>query len=244
MYKNNASIGANMFLSVCMTVYRSITVHINNCRFFGGKSTSKGGGFMVQIDWYKELSNVYAGSLRVYLANSELYGNSATNGSGLYLGVKDKSIPAREENFLHLDIVFIIQQCVCHDNVGKYGSGMYASSALAVKYFRISIHNMIFAGNVASLAGGAMYVNLLFQWLTVPLHLPDDGVLFHYEPIIAHCVIAFLIAHLAKIQHQQQCTSVLRLVILNGIKLHLCPPILTETFGQQILAKETVLHYT
>ena len=44
---------------------------------------------MVQIDTYEELSYSSGGqSLTVSLANSELYGNSATNGSGLYLDVQ------------------------------------------------------------------------------------------------------------------------------------------------------------
>ena len=124
MYKNTASVGANMFLDIFMPLYASTTVHVTNCKFFFGKSTSKGGGFMVQINRRDDLlSSSYIGSLTIYLANSELYGNSAANGSGLYIGVENVTgFPAVEERFRYEDIVLIIQQCVCHDNIG---SGMY-----------------------------------------------------------------------------------------------------------------------
>ena len=83
MYKNTASVGANMFLSVTTKHNKSVNVHINNCKFFGGNSTSKGGGIMLQMDGYLSSTS----DVTVYLANSELYGNSAANGSGLYVGV-------------------------------------------------------------------------------------------------------------------------------------------------------------
>ena len=187
MYKNTASVGANMFLYIHLPLLASTTVHITNCKFIGGKSTSKGGGFMVQIN---SRHAILSHSLTVYLANLELYGNSATNGSGLYVGVKNVTgFPTLEEGFLCVDIVFIIQQCVCRDNIGKHGSGMYIFSALPVKHFRISIYNLTFSGNIASLAGGAIYVTLLSQWSRVA-RLPENELsLFETEPVTVLCVI-------------------------------------------------------
>ena len=150
MYNNTASVGANMFLDIFMPLYASTlsTVHITNCKFLFGKSTSKGGGFMVQINRCVDDSFLtYIESLTVYLANSELYGNSAANGSGLYIDVNS-------------------------------GSGIYKYVLMAV---RISIYNLTFAGNVASLAGGAIYVTLLSRSSRVPS--------LNYEPVNTLCVM-------------------------------------------------------
>ena len=66
---------------------------------------------------------------------------------------------------------------------------MIVLSALTVKYFRISMYNLTFAGNVASLAGGAIYVTLLSQWSRVA-SLPENGLsLFETEPVTVLCVI-------------------------------------------------------
>ena len=110
-----ASAGANMFISLDMLVYSLTRVHINinKCKFFGGKSTSKGGGFMLQVGNYSSTVN-----LTVYLANSELYSNSAVNGSGLYLDFKRGRRYGRKPLTYGM---FNIQQCICHDNVGEYG---------------------------------------------------------------------------------------------------------------------------
>jgi len=47
MMADTASV-ANMLLSVETPLLSSTTVHINNCKFLEGKSTSKGGGFMLK----------------------------------------------------------------------------------------------------------------------------------------------------------------------------------------------------
>ena len=87
MHNNIAPVGANMFLSVDMKHSREISIHINNCKFFGGRSTSKGGGLMLLIE--NGGLTLYSGrSVKVYLTNLEVYDNSAINGSGLYLGVR------------------------------------------------------------------------------------------------------------------------------------------------------------
>ena len=156
MHKNTASVGANMFLSVDVPDNRLITVRIDNCKFFGGKSTSKGGGLMLQID--NDFN--FRGNLTVYLANSELYGNSAANGGGLYLGVQCENVYILGKNER---IMFIIQQCICRDNVGKNGSGMSILIDSPMESFGISltIHNLTFAGN--SLTGGDLFNSTYIQ---------------------------------------------------------------------------------
>ena len=150
MYNNTASVGANMLLSVHMPLDNLITVHINNCKFWGGKSNSKGGGFMLEINSYT-FSPYQTGSLTVYLVNSELYSNSAANGSAIYLGA---------ESISKDPTMFIIERCKCHNNLGEYGSGMYVLIDLCMNYFRTSIDDLVFAGNNATFAGGAIYINL------------------------------------------------------------------------------------
>jgi len=88
-----------MFISIYVPLYSSMTVHchISNCKFFGGKSTRKGGAFMLQIDVYTE-------NVIVYLANSELYGNYAANGGGLFLNIKHA--------YSSKSNMFIIRQCM------------------------------------------------------------------------------------------------------------------------------------
>jgi len=45
MYKNTASVGANLFLSVFVPTYCSLSIHVVS--FFGGNSISKGRGIML-----------------------------------------------------------------------------------------------------------------------------------------------------------------------------------------------------
>ena len=158
MYKNTAPVGANMLISIYMPLYSSMTIHIDNCKFFEGNSTSKGVGFMLQIesisyeDEFLRLLS-YTKNVTVYLENSEFYGNSAANGSGLYLGVESVHIPNAYCNF-------IIQQCAFQGNTGEYGSGMYIFSDLTMDIFMMSIKDLIFVGNNASTAGSAIYIDL------------------------------------------------------------------------------------
>ena len=160
MYNNTAPVGANMFLSVNIRHYSLVNVHINNCMFFGGNSTSKGGGIMLQIDSHMHLPS--ASDVTVYLANSELYGNAAANGSGLYVGVES----------VHSN-TFIIQHCICHDNIGKYGSGIYVFSDLTRENFNMLMSDLIFAGNIASSAGGAIYIDV-YTDLRLKWAFPND----------------------------------------------------------------------
>jgi len=140
-----------MLLSVDMPLYSSMTVHI---KFFQGMSTNKGGGFMLQSESYI-YSHSEGGSLMVYLANSEFYGNSAANGGGLYLGVK-------RPNEFDLHIVFIIQQCICHNNVGRNGAGMFVLIN-SPEEISLTIYNLTLAGNIVSLAVGDLFnVNSTF----------------------------------------------------------------------------------
>ena len=147
MFNNTASVGANMFLSVDK-LDSLMTVHINNCKFIGGKSTSKGGGFMLLIGHSRR-------SLTIYLAYSELYGNSAAEGSGLYLNMGFSS--RWHSTNVHM---LIIQQCIYRNNIGKYGSGMYVASYSKTNNLRMCIYDLIFAGNIASSAGGAIYIDV------------------------------------------------------------------------------------
>lgn len=85
-----------MFLSVNLPWHISITVHINNCKFWGGKSTN-GGGFLLQLDDNDvQFSSRYAayrlfsGSLIIYLTNLEFYNNFAAIGTGVCFGVRYK----------------------------------------------------------------------------------------------------------------------------------------------------------
>jgi len=52
-------------------------------------------------------------------------------------------------------MVLIIQQCTCHGNTGMNGSAIYITN------FRVSISNTEFVENIATVAGGAMFV----KWL-------------------------------------------------------------------------------
>ena len=182
MYKNTASVGANMLISIYMPLYSSMTIHIDNCKFFEGNSTSKGAGFMLQIestsyeDEFLRLLS-YTKNVTVYLENSEFYGNSAANGSGLYLGVESVHIPNTYCNF-------IIQQCAFQGNTGEYGSGMYIFSDLSMDIFMMSIKDLIFVGNNASTAGSAMYIDL--KWFRN--HFPYNN--FHSEATL--CIIDLL----------------------------------------------------
>ena len=154
MYKNTASVGANMFLSFHMPLYSYINVHINNCKVFGGRSTRKGGGFMMQIARHYEAAEDYSGRLTVYLANSELYSNSAANGGGIYFGVEGLDISDGPS-------IIIIDRCICHDNIGKYGSAMYVymSGGAAPALFSFELYHSMFVQNAAHLGGNSIYVD-------------------------------------------------------------------------------------
>jgi len=124
MHKNTASVGANMFLSVHQPLYSTVTVRINNCKLFGGTSISKGGGVMLHIDsdghlgYYLE-SDDYPGHLSVYLTNSELYNNSAANGSSIYFGVEMGIFQMSQvcSSFISVDAMTTLanmgQECMC-----------------------------------------------------------------------------------------------------------------------------------
>ena len=149
MYKNVASIGANMFLFADMEVDNTMIVNIDSCKFFGGMSTKNGGGLMLQI-----YSSVYDWS--VYLTNSEIYSNSAAKGGGIYLDVN---------GFASSDVsstMFVIEQCTCHDNIGEYTSGMYAYIQLQNSYkaacvpFILELRHSTFIQNAG---GTAVYIS-------------------------------------------------------------------------------------
>ena len=180
MYNNTALDGANMFLSVRMPLKSLMTVHIISCKFIEGNSIRIGGGFMLQMFiWtyqyprysYKDNQLPYAENFRVYLTNSELYGNVTSEGGGLYVGVEcaeiaGNSVASGGRVLLHdhcaeenVHILFIIQQCICHDNVARNGSGMYLSTINS--RMSLTIYNLTFARNLAILAGGAIYIDVV-----------------------------------------------------------------------------------
>ena len=64
--------------------------------------------------------------------------------------------------------MFIIQHCVFQDNIGEYGSGMYVFSDLTMTNFGMLINDLIFEGNIANSAGGAMYIDL--KWFRNHFH--------------------------------------------------------------------------
>ena len=159
MYNNTASVGANMFLSVHMSLHNS-TVCITNCKFFEGRSTSKGGGFMLQV--YSSISSFQAGSLTIYIANSEFYGNSAANGGGLYLGLQSAKESTGYIDYHKVHIMLILQQCICRDNVGKNGSGMSVLIDLPeASLLSLTIDNLTFVGN--SVVGGDLFNSTFIQ---------------------------------------------------------------------------------
>ena len=107
---------------------------------------------MLWIDIFVTLASLHTESdnFTVYLVNSELFGNAAADGSGLYLGVQTICISI---------IKIIIEQCLCHNNNGEYGSGMYISSELTINKLWVWINDVTFAGNIAKFAGGAIFID-------------------------------------------------------------------------------------
>ena len=182
MYNNTASVGANMFLSVLMPLKNLMTVHITSCKFIEGNSIRMGAGLMLQMFiWTYRLARYsydednqlpYAEKFRVYLANSELYGNFASEGGGLYVDVECADIDGNSVVLIHdhcvqenAHIIFIIQQCLCHDNVARNGSAMYIST-METSRMSLTINNLTFARNLAILAGGAIYIDVVANTLT------------------------------------------------------------------------------
>ena len=153
IYENTALVGANMFLSFHMPLYSFITVHIKNCKFFGGRSTLKGGGLMMQIARHYEAADDNSGSVTVYLADSELYSNSAANGGGIYFGVEGVDISDGPS-------IIIIDRCICHDNNGRYGSAMYVymNAEATPTFISLQLCHSKFIQNAAHMGGNAVYI--------------------------------------------------------------------------------------
>ena len=146
MYKNVASIGANMFLFANLVLDSVIIVNIDKCKFFGGTSTENGGGLMLKID-----SSSTTG-WSVYLTNSEIYSNSAAKGGGIYLDINSFELSNSDDYSM-----FVIQQCTCHDNIGEYTSGMYVyihfeSSKMAYVPFILELRHSMFIHNAGETA--------------------------------------------------------------------------------------------
>ena len=106
-------------------------------------------------DNFLNSQSFYRSSLTVYLAKSEFYGNSAYKGSGLYFGEIAGIGTTSNEYYV------ILQQCILHGNIGEYGSGIYVSSSVSMYSFRMSVKDLISAGNIAYMAGGAIYIHLM-----------------------------------------------------------------------------------
>jgi len=115
-----------MFLSVHLPLRNTVTIHINSCKLYGGTSISKGGGFMLHIDSDDNLDYHYfqfvdyQGHLSVYLANLELYNNSAANGSAIYFRVLKMGILQMSQvcsSFISVDAMTTLanmgQECMC-----------------------------------------------------------------------------------------------------------------------------------
>ena len=154
MYNNTASVGANMFISIYMPLYSYMTVHINNSMFFGGRSTGKGGGFMLQIDRY----NFVYSRLSVHLVNSKFYGNLAASGSGLYLSQAFGSHAILQGIFQMTIASTIFQQ-----NFGLVDNNLrkYDCAVLYLSYTNITIVNSTFSdSNCTAIAANSSIFHL------------------------------------------------------------------------------------